>query len=164
MATVRQYDGDNAIERWRHCDDTTATVRYDYRIVAPASRMKYKISEESIDDVNFNFVESDEDDIDVVVKFDEALIKGKKARTTFHVYNTVNLFKELNSTLKMNTNNVTIIFKTFGIRGEQKCVYWNLSLNGEYGGWLTDGCASVRSDIAKITCVCNHLTHFAIIV
>ncbi|KAH3875690.1 hypothetical protein DPMN_038964 [Dreissena polymorpha] len=38
MATVRQYDGDNAIERWRHCDDTTATVRYDYRIVAPYSR------------------------------------------------------------------------------------------------------------------------------
>ncbi|KAH3735255.1 hypothetical protein DPMN_041719 [Dreissena polymorpha] len=37
MATVRQYDGDNAIERWRHCDDTTATVRYDYRIVAPQS-------------------------------------------------------------------------------------------------------------------------------
>ncbi|KAH3782982.1 hypothetical protein DPMN_160907 [Dreissena polymorpha] len=36
MATVRQYDGDNAIERWRHCDDTTATVRYDYRIVAPS--------------------------------------------------------------------------------------------------------------------------------
>ncbi|KAH3771585.1 hypothetical protein DPMN_172910, partial [Dreissena polymorpha] len=35
MATVRQYDGDNAIERWRHCDDTTAKVRYDYRIVAP---------------------------------------------------------------------------------------------------------------------------------
>ncbi|KAH3816051.1 hypothetical protein DPMN_144593 [Dreissena polymorpha] len=38
MATVRQYDGDNAIERWRHCDDTTATVRYDYRIVAPKLR------------------------------------------------------------------------------------------------------------------------------
>ncbi|KAH3724490.1 hypothetical protein DPMN_050307 [Dreissena polymorpha] len=37
MATVRQYDGDNAIERWRHCDDTKATVRYDYRIVAPIS-------------------------------------------------------------------------------------------------------------------------------
>ncbi|KAH3876025.1 hypothetical protein DPMN_039305 [Dreissena polymorpha] len=35
MATVRHYDGDNAIEGWRHCDDTTATVRYDYRIVAP---------------------------------------------------------------------------------------------------------------------------------
>ncbi|KAH3875057.1 hypothetical protein DPMN_038317 [Dreissena polymorpha] len=34
MATVRQYDGDNAIERWRHCYDTTAKVRYDYRIVA----------------------------------------------------------------------------------------------------------------------------------
>ncbi|KAH3770925.1 hypothetical protein DPMN_172224 [Dreissena polymorpha] len=39
MATVRQYDGDNAIERWRHCDDTTATVRYDYRIVAPAYQL-----------------------------------------------------------------------------------------------------------------------------
>ncbi|KAH3731065.1 hypothetical protein DPMN_057070 [Dreissena polymorpha] len=39
MATVRQYDGDNAIERWRHCDDTTATVRYDYRIVAPMLMM-----------------------------------------------------------------------------------------------------------------------------
>ncbi|KAH3821657.1 hypothetical protein DPMN_123423, partial [Dreissena polymorpha] len=38
MATVRQYDGDNAIERWRHCDDTTAKVRYDYRIVAPYYR------------------------------------------------------------------------------------------------------------------------------
>ncbi|KAH3889077.1 hypothetical protein DPMN_013125 [Dreissena polymorpha] len=38
MATVRQYDGDNAIERWPHCDDTTATVRYDYRIVAPSAR------------------------------------------------------------------------------------------------------------------------------
>ncbi|KAH3736091.1 hypothetical protein DPMN_042651 [Dreissena polymorpha] len=35
MATERQYDGDNAIERCRYCDDTTATVRYDYRIVAP---------------------------------------------------------------------------------------------------------------------------------
>ncbi|XP_052218386.1 adhesion G-protein coupled receptor G2-like [Dreissena polymorpha] len=142
-----------------------------------------KISEDSIDDVNSNFDESDDDDIDVVVKFDEALIKGKKARTTFHVYNTVNLFKEMNSTMKMNSkvisaklkangkdvtelgaNNVTIIFKTFGIRGEQQCVYWNLSLNGGYGGWLTDGCASVRSDNAKITCVCNHLTNFAIIV
>ncbi|KAH3702762.1 hypothetical protein DPMN_077788 [Dreissena polymorpha] len=29
MATVRQYDGDNAIERWRHCDDTTATYLKD---------------------------------------------------------------------------------------------------------------------------------------
>ncbi|KAH3793070.1 hypothetical protein DPMN_146573 [Dreissena polymorpha] len=41
MATVRQYDGDNAIERWRHCDDTTATVRYDYRIVAPFHCPRY---------------------------------------------------------------------------------------------------------------------------
>ncbi|KAH3851728.1 hypothetical protein DPMN_094212 [Dreissena polymorpha] len=45
MATVRQYDGDNAIERWRHCDDTTATVRYDYRIVAPCTSGNYKQAE-----------------------------------------------------------------------------------------------------------------------
>ncbi|KAH3770884.1 hypothetical protein DPMN_172181 [Dreissena polymorpha] len=44
MATVRQYDGDNAIERWRHCDDTTATVRYDYRIVAPFPKLNDKPS------------------------------------------------------------------------------------------------------------------------
>ncbi|KAH3878461.1 hypothetical protein DPMN_002355 [Dreissena polymorpha] len=43
MATVRQYDGDNAIERWRHCDDTTATVRYDYRVVAPISTNAYPL-------------------------------------------------------------------------------------------------------------------------
>ncbi|KAH3771306.1 hypothetical protein DPMN_172620 [Dreissena polymorpha] len=43
MATVRQYDGDNAIERWRHCDDTTATVRYDYRIVAPLSVLQLEL-------------------------------------------------------------------------------------------------------------------------
>ncbi|KAH3696498.1 hypothetical protein DPMN_083963 [Dreissena polymorpha] len=34
MTTVRQDDGDNAIVRWRECDDTMATERYDYRIVA----------------------------------------------------------------------------------------------------------------------------------
>ncbi|KAH3871598.1 hypothetical protein DPMN_034805 [Dreissena polymorpha] len=34
MTTVRQYDGDNAIVRWRQCDETMAKVRFDYRIVA----------------------------------------------------------------------------------------------------------------------------------
>ncbi|KAH3857104.1 hypothetical protein DPMN_099703 [Dreissena polymorpha] len=47
MATVRQYDGDNAIERWRHCDDTTATVRYDYRIVAPDASHKNQTKSDS---------------------------------------------------------------------------------------------------------------------
>ncbi|KAH3857746.1 hypothetical protein DPMN_100360, partial [Dreissena polymorpha] len=47
MATVRQYDGDNAIERWRHCDDTTATVRYDYRIVAPWENLTLSLTKKA---------------------------------------------------------------------------------------------------------------------
>ncbi|KAH3856519.1 hypothetical protein DPMN_099109 [Dreissena polymorpha] len=39
MTRMRQYDDDSATNtmartRWRECDDTMATVRYDYRIVA----------------------------------------------------------------------------------------------------------------------------------
>ncbi|KAH3736235.1 hypothetical protein DPMN_042798 [Dreissena polymorpha] len=34
MTRMRQYDDDTATIRWRECDYTMATVRYDYRIVA----------------------------------------------------------------------------------------------------------------------------------
>ncbi|KAH3708705.1 hypothetical protein DPMN_068163 [Dreissena polymorpha] len=54
MATVRQYDGDNAIERWRHFDDTTATVRYDHRIVAPILESSFQV-----DDVVFDRLDNE---------------------------------------------------------------------------------------------------------
>lgn len=61
-------------------------------------------------------------------------------------------------------NNVTF---TFDIRndtlGRPQCVFWNFTLFEGLGGWDDEGCQLVRSVNDTITCNCNHLTSFSIL-
>ncbi|KAI7793726.1 adhesion G-protein coupled receptor G2 [Triplophysa rosa] len=45
------------------------------------------------------------------------------------------------------------------------CAFWNLSLNGDRGGWSSEGCTKVNSSSSQeeTQCSCNHLTSFGIL-
>ncbi|XP_078261585.1 adhesion G-protein coupled receptor G6 isoform X2 [Rhinoraja longicauda] len=44
------------------------------------------------------------------------------------------------------------------------CAFWDLTLNNDSGGWSTQGChADPRSNVNETICLCNHLTHFGIL-
>ncbi|XP_008299365.1 adhesion G-protein coupled receptor G6 isoform X4 [Stegastes partitus] len=44
------------------------------------------------------------------------------------------------------------------------CMFWDFSMNNGAGGWNGDGCSvSPESSSNKTICLCNHLTHFGIL-
>ncbi|XP_061754668.1 adhesion G-protein coupled receptor G4 [Nerophis ophidion] len=43
------------------------------------------------------------------------------------------------------------------------CVYWNFNKNNGQGGWDTHGCTKHDSSRDFTTCLCDHLTHFGIL-
>ncbi|XP_077365937.1 adhesion G-protein coupled receptor G6 isoform X6 [Festucalex cinctus] len=44
------------------------------------------------------------------------------------------------------------------------CVFWDFSMNGGSGGWNGNGCSvSKESSVNKTVCLCDHLTHFGIL-
>ncbi|KAF1381060.1 hypothetical protein PFLUV_G00170540 [Perca fluviatilis] len=63
-----------------------------------------------------------------------------------------------------SVNNVSF---TFAVKndtlGNPKCVFWNFSLFNNIGGWDNKGCVLVRSTNKAVTCNCNHLTSFSIL-
>ena len=46
------------------------------------------------------------------------------------------------------------------IQGSERCVSWNFTLQN----WTTEGCTTNVSQDGIVTCSCNHLTNFAILV
>ncbi|XP_072032037.1 adhesion G-protein coupled receptor G7-like isoform X3 [Amphiura filiformis] len=45
-----------------------------------------------------------------------------------------------------------------------KCVSWDFSKSDGIGDWAENGCALMSAESGKITCHCNHLTNFAVLV
>ncbi|KAK7150997.1 hypothetical protein R3I93_012056 [Phoxinus phoxinus] len=44
------------------------------------------------------------------------------------------------------------------------CVFWDFNLQNHTGGWNSEGCeVSPESNINRTVCLCNHLTHFGIL-
>uniref|UniRef100_A0AAV2J9S4 Adhesion G-protein coupled receptor G4-like n=1 Tax=Knipowitschia caucasica TaxID=637954 RepID=A0AAV2J9S4_KNICA len=43
------------------------------------------------------------------------------------------------------------------------CVYWNFNLNHGQGGWDPSGCRTYNSTPHSTTCLCDHLTHFGVL-
>ncbi|KAG7465115.1 hypothetical protein MATL_G00172740 [Megalops atlanticus] len=43
------------------------------------------------------------------------------------------------------------------------CVYWDFKSNGDRGGWETGGCTRNSTSANHTTCLCDHLTHFAVL-
>lgn len=61
-------------------------------------------------------------------------------------------------------NNVTFTFDVQNdTLGNPQCVFWNFSLFQGLGGWDDEGCQLVRSVNDTVTCNCNHLTSFSIL-
>uniref|UniRef100_A0A8B9TDC6 Adhesion G protein-coupled receptor L4 n=1 Tax=Anas platyrhynchos TaxID=8839 RepID=A0A8B9TDC6_ANAPL len=44
-----------------------------------------------------------------------------------------------------------------------KCAFWNYSADTMNGNWATEGCELTHSNSTHISCKCNHLTHFAVL-
>ncbi|XP_011815670.1 PREDICTED: probable G-protein coupled receptor 116 isoform X2 [Colobus angolensis palliatus] len=47
--------------------------------------------------------------------------------------------------------------------GETKCVFWNFQLANNTGGWDSNGCYVEEGDGDNVTCICDHLTSFSIL-
>ncbi|KAM4521800.1 adhesion G-protein coupled receptor F1-like [Odontesthes bonariensis] len=61
-------------------------------------------------------------------------------------------------------NNISITFDTLNdTLGNPKCVFWNFSLLDGLGGWDNEGCSLVVFENETVSCNCNHLTSFSIL-
>ena len=45
-----------------------------------------------------------------------------------------------------------------------ECSFWDQSLDDGFGAWSTDGCRLVSESRSEVTCECDHLTQFALLV
>ncbi|XP_064206704.1 adhesion G-protein coupled receptor G4 isoform X1 [Anguilla rostrata] len=102
-------------------------------------------------------------------------------RIQFHFYSAVQLFQDTQSEKELNTyvvsasvTNATISnleqqvvvtlrhLKPVRHEDEVECVFWNFSKNG-VGGWDPSGCSKRNTSVDYTTCVCDHLTHFGVL-
>ncbi|KAJ8396518.1 hypothetical protein AAFF_G00018240 [Aldrovandia affinis] len=104
-------------------------------------------------------------------------------RIQFHFYGVPQLFKDTQNGKELNTyvvsasvTNATISDleqhvvvtlrhrRPVDLKDEVECVYWNFSENGGFGGWDSSGCSKHNTSADQTTCVCDHLTHFGVLV
>lgn len=63
-----------------------------------------------------------------------------------------------------NINNISFTFDILNdTLGNPQCVFWNFSLFSGLGGWDNEGCVLVENVNETVTCSCNHLTSFSIL-
>uniref|UniRef100_A0A3B4TYZ3 Adhesion G protein-coupled receptor F11 n=2 Tax=Seriola dumerili TaxID=41447 RepID=A0A3B4TYZ3_SERDU len=63
-----------------------------------------------------------------------------------------------------SVNNISFTFDIINVTlGNPQCVFWNFSLFDGLGGWDGEGCELVVDGNETITCNCNHLTSFSIL-
>ena len=61
-------------------------------------------------------------------------------------------------------NNISISFDILNSSlGDPKCVFWNFSLLDGLGGWDDEGCSLEVFENETVSCKCNHLTSFSIL-
>uniref|UniRef100_A0A3Q3GSZ4 GAIN-B domain-containing protein n=1 Tax=Labrus bergylta TaxID=56723 RepID=A0A3Q3GSZ4_9LABR len=61
----------------------------------------------------------------------------------------------INISFTFNLNNTSLV--------DPQCVFWNFSLFDDRGGWDNEGCMLVEIKNGSVTCNCNHLTSFSIL-
>ncbi|XP_077207284.1 adhesion G-protein coupled receptor G6 isoform X5 [Paroedura picta] len=70
-----------------------------------------------------------------------------------------NLQEPVKITIKHTANHLTKQEKT-----EPSCVFWDMNKNDGQGGWNSTGClALAESNENETICLCNHLTHFGVL-
>ncbi|XP_030261171.1 adhesion G-protein coupled receptor G6 isoform X5 [Sparus aurata] len=104
------------------------------------------------------------------------------SRINFIFFNNTNLFQKEQGGRSLNSYVVASSVGNFSIRNleepveieiahlsEQpslnpRCMFWDFDMNGGDGGWNEEGCnVSAKSSSNKTVCLCNHLTHFGIL-
>uniref|UniRef100_A0A3Q2XN04 Adhesion G protein-coupled receptor F7 n=1 Tax=Hippocampus comes TaxID=109280 RepID=A0A3Q2XN04_HIPCM len=67
--------------------------------------------------------------------------------------------------VKTDIRNVTLSFKkqNDSLTQNPQCVFWNFSLLDGLGAWDDQGCVFVSDTNDMVTCSCNHLTSFSIL-
>lgn len=59
---------------------------------------------------------------------------------------------------------VQINFRPLHGQNNTKCVFWDFELNNRLGGWSKAGCTKHIKEDYLVTCLCNHLTSFALLI
>ncbi|KAM6907206.1 adhesion G-protein coupled receptor G2 [Xenentodon cancila] len=49
------------------------------------------------------------------------------------------------------------------LQKDVQCMYWNFNKNNGHGGWDGHGCRKHNSSSENTTCLCDHLTHFGVL-
>nr|XP_058959519.1 adhesion G protein-coupled receptor L4-like [Pocillopora verrucosa] len=68
-----------------------------------------------------------------------------------------------NAPPKVLPENITLVFKNMQVnRKKRTCVFWSFS-EENFGSWSSEGCQTKLISDHYTECVCNHLTHFAVL-
>nr|CAG6022822.1 unnamed protein product [Menidia menidia]CAG6022852.1 unnamed protein product [Menidia menidia] len=67
--------------------------------------------------------------------------------------------------LSQTINNISLTYTTLNsnLKKDRQCVFWNFTLLDELGAWDDEGCKVVSHTPQKVTCNCNHLTSFSLL-
>lgn len=86
---------------------------------------------------------------------------GNGAVEINNVINAVVVLVKINATIP----NVTLSYRKLNSSLSQnpQCVFWNFTLFNDLGAWDDKGCTFVSDENDKVTCHCNHLTSFSIL-
>ncbi|XP_077598857.1 adhesion G protein-coupled receptor F5-like [Stigmatopora nigra] len=89
---------------------------------------------------------------------------GSLTNTPAPFNNTINAAIALVS-INIDIQNISLSFKKDNISLTQspQCVFWNFSLFDNFGAWDDEGCKLVSDVNNTVTCNCNHLTSFSIL-
>ncbi|XP_077444028.1 adhesion G protein-coupled receptor F5-like [Stigmatopora argus] len=89
---------------------------------------------------------------------------GSLTNTSASFINTINAAIALVS-IDINIQNISLSFKkdNNSLTQSPQCVFWNFSLFDNFGAWDDEGCKLVSDVNNTVTCNCNHLTSFSIL-
>ncbi|XP_008302525.1 probable G-protein coupled receptor 116 [Stegastes partitus] len=114
--------------------------------------------------VEINITEPDGGNQSITVltfeSMDNVLPARDEANSSVNVINGRVVLVQSNSSI----SNISFTFDiTNNSLGNPQCVFWNFSLFDGLGGWDGEGCTLVSDDTETVTCNCNHLTSFSIL-
>nr|XP_023658550.1 adhesion G protein-coupled receptor F5-like [Paramormyrops kingsleyae] len=96
----------------------------------------------------------------VFTTLDFVLPNRTTGNSTNNSINGIVLLAYVNETI----NNVSLTFdKTNKTKGNNQCVFWNFKIFEGTGGWDSTGCKLDSETNVSVTCSCNHLTSFSIL-
>ncbi|CAN9515128.1 unnamed protein product [Ophioblennius macclurei] len=68
--------------------------------------------------------------------------------------------------LNLQPENRIVVTFTHELRKPEdtlKCVFWDVQMNNGKSGWNNSGCETINTSASQTSCLCNHLTHFGLL-